>query len=407
MVAGGMFLYFTIRKDINRQIDTSLVTEKDIIRDQLEQTDSIPNFYADFKHQIDVRFTGRNNQEYEIIDDTIIHDDSTGVDLPYRYIIYQGSTPRKRGYSINIMQSVDEKIHLLESVSVYTFGLFISLLVISLLINFLISNRLWQPFYISVRKAERFNILSDATLELPDTNIQEFKQLNRVIEKMTRKMRNDYLSLKEFNENASHELQTPLAIIRSKTELLMQRKDIRKDSLDLIKSINDATNKLFKLNQGLLLISKIENQYYHEVTNLSLVAVIRNWFDNYREIMQLKNITINSEVSSEGLVEMNEALAEVLISNLLSNAVRYNISNGFIEWQIDDSSLTIINSGLPLKTNPEYLFRRFNKESDNPQSVGLGLSIVKKITDSYRMDIRYTCQENIHQVRVRFRNTEA
>ncbi len=407
MVAGGMFLYFTIRKDINRQIDTSLVTEKDIIRDQLEQTDSIPNFYADFKHQIDVRFTGRNTQEYEIIDDTIIHDDSTGVDLPYRYIIYQGSTPRKRGYSISIMQSVDEKIHLLESVSVYTFGLFISLLVISLLINFLISNRLWQPFYISVRKAERFNILSDATLELPDTNIQEFKQLNRVIEKMTRKMRNDYLSLKEFNENASHELQTPLAIIRSKTELLMQKKDIRKDSLDLIKSINDATNKLFKLNQGLLLISKIENQYYHEVTNLSLVAVIRNWFDNYREIMQLKNITINSEVSSEGLVEMNEALAEVLISNLLSNAVRYNISNGFIEWQIDDSNLTIINSGLPLKTNPEYLFRRFNKESDNPQSVGLGLSIVKKITDSYRMDIRYTCQENIHQVRIRFRNTEA
>jgi signal transduction histidine kinase len=404
MIAGGMFLYFTVRKDIYRQIDTSLVTEKDIIRDQLDQTDTIPDFYEDFKHQIDVYFTDSHRSESEIIDDTIIHDDSTGYDLPYRYILYYGSTAKKRGYSISIMQAVTEKIHLLESISFYTIGLFLSLLVISLLINYLISNRLWQPFYKSVRQAERFNIHSDAPLELPHTNIQEFRQLNKVIEKMTRKMRNDYLSLKEFNENAAHELQTPLAVIRSKTELLMQSKEMRKESLNLIKSINEATNKLLKLNQGLLLISKIENQYYQEVTKVSFPGLVNNWLESYREIMQIKNINVETDYSSGAMVEMNEVLAEVLVSNLLSNAVRYNIDNGFIRCIINDTALTIENSGLPLKTNPEYLFRRFNKESDNPQSVGLGLSIVKKITESYKMEITYNYLNEIHSVTVKYRN---
>jgi signal transduction histidine kinase len=403
MVAGGMFLYFTIRKDVYRHIDTSLVTEKDIIRDQLDQTDTIPDFYEDFKHQIDVRFTHHFHHESEIIADTIIHDDSTGYDLPYRYLLYYGSTTGKRGYSILIMQAVTEKIHLLESISVYTIGLFLALLLISLLINYLISNRLWQPFYKSVREAERFNILSEEPLKLPHTNIQEFRQLNGVIEKMTRKMRNDYLSLKEFNENAAHELQTPLAVIRSKTELLMQGKGIKRENFELIRSINEATNKLLKLNQGLLLISKIENQYYHEVKSISLPELVSNWLESYREIMQLRKIEIKSEYTADGIVVMNEVLAEVLVSNLLSNAVRYNVDNGFIRCIVDDTYLTIINSGLPLKTNPEHLFRRFNKESDNPQSVGLGLSIVKEIIENYKMDIKYSCENNIHRVSVRYR----
>ena len=112
---------------------------------------------------------------------------------------------------------LSEKKHLLESISLYTFFLFISLLFISLLLNYLISRKLWSPFYKSVEKADSFNILSDKPLDLPETDILEFQQLNRVIERMTQKMRSDYLNLKEFNENAAHEIQTPLAIIRSKT----------------------------------------------------------------------------------------------------------------------------------------------------------------------------------------------
>jgi len=404
MIAGGMFLYFAIKKDVYRQIDVSLVTEKGIIQDQVEQEETIPDFSATFGRQIDVRFLNSQVPETEVIKDTVIHDDQLGDDVPYRYIYYTGNTLKKRGYSITILQVLTEKIHLMESISLYTFCLFLSLLIISLLINYLISRRLWSPFYKSVEKADSFNILSDKPLDLPETNIIEFQQLNRVIERMTQKMRSDYLNLKEFNENAAHEFQTPLAIIRSKSELLMQSKNLRKESIDLIKSINQATNKLFKLNQGLLIISKIDNQYYNETKKVSLREIVTVYLENYREIMNLRKIRVEFEATSPGMVEMNEVLADILISNLFSNAVRYNIDKGFIKCQIDDQFLIISNSGLPLYSDPELLFRRFQKGSDNPQSVGLGLSIVRKITDVYKMKISYTSEGNIHEVKLSYRH---
>jgi signal transduction histidine kinase len=219
-----------------------------------------------------------------------------------------------------------------------------------------------------------------------------------VLDQMTRKMRNDYLNLKEYNENSAHEIQTPLAIIRSKLEILMQRKELRKGSLYLIKSIDEAATRLLKLNQGLLLISKIDNLYFQEEKEISLRQVIENCITNYKEITQIKKITVEVEAIDPALVKMNEILAEVLISNLISNAVRYNIDDGFIKCFIDRRYLKISNTGAPLKTEPELLFRRFQKASDNTQSVGLGLSIVKKIADTYKMKITYTCSGSIHEI---------
>ncbi len=402
MIAGGMFLYFSIRKDIYRQIDTSLVFEKGIIQDQIEHADSIPDFTASSGHLIEVKFLGHPARETELIKDTVIHDEKSGEDLLFRYICYKGNTIRKQGYSITILQVLSEKIDLLETVGLYTFSLFLSLLFISILLNYLISKRLWSPFYRSVEKADSFDILADKPLDLPQTNIIEFQQLNRVFERMAQKMRSDYLNLKEFNENVSHEIQTPLAVIRSKTELLMQGKNMRKESIALIKSINEATNKLFKLNQGLLLISKIENQYYHETKEVSLRDIVSICLDNYREIMQLKNISVDLEATSGAMVKMNEVLAEVLVSNLISNAVRYNVDNGFIKCHIDERQVIISNSGMPLNCDPELLFKRFNKGNDNPQSVGLGLSIVRKITDSYSMLIVYSSSGNNHEVKLTY-----
>ncbi|MCX6261803.1 MAG: ATP-binding protein, partial [Bacteroidia bacterium] len=128
--------------------------------------------------------------------------------------------------------------------------------------------------------------------------------------------------------------------------------------------------------------------------------IIGNSIIHYKEIMQLKKINVEMEANDPAIVKMNQTLAEVLISNLISNAVRYNIDGGFINCYINNGYLTISNSGAPIKTDPELLFRRFHKTSENPQSVGLGLSIVKKIADTYKMKITYTCSGSIHELRL-------
>jgi len=402
MITGGALLYLTIKKVIYRQIDNSLITEKIIIQDQIEQTDTIPDFEATFGHQIEVKLLNYAVRNFQSIKDTDVYDPKSDSFTPFRYIFSSGNTIQKKGFIITIFQEISEKNELLQDISLYMFFLFFSLLLISILINYLIARRLWRPFYKSVQIAGRFDIQSDKPLDLPHTDIKEFNQLNSVFDDMTHKMRNDYLNLKEFSENAAHEIQTPLAVIRSKTDLLMQQRNLNKDSISLIKSINEATTKLFKLNQGLLLISKIENQAFHEKKIVSLKQIIESGLDNYKEIMQLKKIKVEMDASNEALVEMNDVLAEVLISNLLSNAVRFNINNGFIKCHIDDNNLIITNSGLSITTDPEFLFMRFHKGSDNPQSVGLGLSIVKKITETYGMDITYTCSDSIHKIKLQF-----
>jgi Signal transduction histidine kinase len=403
MVAGAALLYLTIKKVIYKQIDESLITEKTIIEDQIRQTDTIPDFEGTFGHQIEVKLLNYHINRVQSIKDTDIYDSKSDSFIPFRYIFSSGNYVGKKGFIITIFQIISEKNELLHDIEVYLFSLFFSLLLISILINYLIARRLWRPFYNSVKIAGRFDIQSDKPLDLPETDIKEFDQLNRVFDNMTSKMRNDYLNLKEFSENASHEIQTPLAVIRSKTDLLMQQKNLNKESLSLIKSINESTTKLFKLNQGLLLISKIENKVFHEKKKVSLKQITVNALDNYKEIMQLKKITVEMESSDDGMVEMNDVLAEVMISNLLSNAVRFNIDGGFIKCHIDSMFLAITNSGLALSINPEDLFKRFHKNSNNPQSVGLGLSIVKEITESYGMHISYTCNDAIHEIKLQYR----
>jgi signal transduction histidine kinase len=404
MVAGGALLYLSIKKVIYTQTDYNLIIEKTILVNQMELTDSIPDLKASFGNQIDVKLFNYPIREFQSIKDTDIYDSKTDSFTPFRYIFSSGSTPQKRGYIITIFKVTDEKNELLQAIGLYLFFLFFSLFIISILINYLIARRLWKPFYDSVNSAEKFDIQSDKPLDLPDTDIKEFNQLNDVFYYMTTKMRYDYLNLKEFSENAAHEIQTPLAVIRSKADLLMQQKLLNKDSINLIKSINEATTKLFKLNQGLLLISKIENQIFQEKKKVSLTQIIKKSLENYKEIMELKKITVEFEAKDEAVIEMNDVLAEVLISNLLSNAVRFNIDSGFIKCHIDNKFLIISNSGLPLSVNPEDLFKRFYKGTDNPQSVGLGLSIVKKITDGYGMTITYTNNNTNHEIKLQYRH---
>lgn len=402
MVAGAALLYLTIKKVIYKQIDDSLITEKIIIQDQIKTTDSIPDFEAYFGHQIEVKLLNKSVQTYQLIKDTDIYDPKTDSFIPFRYIFSSGNTAEKKGFIITIFQIIREKSELLQDIELYMYFLFFSLLLISILINYMIARKLWRPFYNSVKLAGSFDIQSDKPLDLPESNINEFNQLNDVFYSMTSKMRIDYLNLKEFSENASHEIQTPLAVIRSKTDLLMQQKNLSKDSINLLKSINEATTKLFKLNQGLILISKIENQVFHEKNMVSLKQIAIKGLEGYKEIMLLKKIRVDIDARNEALVEMNEVLAEVLISNLLSNAVRFNIDGGFIKCYIDNMFLSVSNTGLPMTTDPEDLFNRFHKSNDNPQSVGLGLSIVKQITESYGMVITYTCHNAIHEIRLRY-----
>jgi len=133
------------------------------------------------------------------------------------------------------------------------------------LVNYIISRRLWLPFYETIKKINSYDIKNKTLITFPETNIAEFGKLNAVLSSMSQKIREDFFNLKEFTENASHEIQTPLAIIKSKIELLVQSENLSENQVELIQTIDQSVTRLSKLNSGLLLITKIENNQYAEI----------------------------------------------------------------------------------------------------------------------------------------------
>jgi signal transduction histidine kinase len=230
--------------------------------------------------------------------------------------------------------------------------------------------------------------------------VDEFIELNKTAISLTQKVKNDYDSLKSFTGNASHEIQTPLAIIKNKIELLSQSDNLEESQIHIIQSLNDATSRLSRLNQSLLLLTRIENRQFEPSDRIDLSAVVQKSIDNFRELAELKDIKIEKDIKNNITVEMNDSLADILISNIILNAIKHNFPGGTIRIDLNESAFVVSNPGDEPKLKTTELFERFKKESISPESLGLGLSIVKTICDTYGFDVSYHYETGSHVVTV-------
>jgi len=401
-IVGGFVFYNVIQSLFDEQIDETLMTEKQLIVEQINYSDSLPDFRTVFGHMIEVSVFDKPLKKSESIKDTVVYDKGVSEMVLCRHLTAANTSLNKKGYVINIYKPIDETRNLLTAILVAMAMLFVSLMGSLLLVNYFISSRAWIPFYRTLRSLGNYNINQVDPLILGETSISEFKMLNKAIERMSKKIRRDFLNLKEFNENASHELQTPLAIIKSKLELLIQNEHLSEEQVQLIRSVHDAAARISKLNQGLLLISKIENNQFQAIEEVDLSKIIQRNLENFDEIIRMKEISLSCDCSTQVIVSINKILGEMLISNLVSNSIRHNIQSGKLSIKTDRSMIVISNSGHPLNIEPQLLFQRFRKSDRTTDSVGLGLAIVKQIVDYFNWRIEYEFSNGIHTVTIWF-----
>lgn len=257
------------------------------------------------------------------------------------------------------------------------------------------------PFYATLKKLQRFNLKSKKKLELPATRTKELKELNCFVSKMTDKAVDDYNSLKEFAENASHELQTPLAIIRSKLELLSES-DIQGGQAVLISDMQNAVDKLTRINRSLILLSRLENNEYATEEEVNLSRYTQEAVNAFGDLAALKSLSLRCSIDPDVDVCLHASLADILLNNLISNAIRHNVPGGSIDVVLNHRCLVIKNSGLPPETPTEDMFQRFKKGSQSQNSIGIGLSIVKQICEMNLFEIRYHYAAERHIVEISF-----
>ncbi|HEY8690851.1 MAG TPA: HAMP domain-containing sensor histidine kinase, partial [Chitinophagaceae bacterium] len=321
LLVSAVCYYFLIRSVLITQLQKDLKVEELEIKDFIKENSRLPDptnykdeqeeFIPSDEQKIERRFNSVN-----------IFNKKHKEDITYRQLQFPISVAGHQ-YKILVRKSEEETDDLIKLIVMITLGILFILLVALFLINRLFLNNLWKPFNTTLQQIKQFNLSGKEKLHLEQSNISEFTELNNAVTIMTNRVSQDYDEIKNFTENASHEIQTPLAIIKSKLELLSQSENLKEEQMNTIQSVYEATNRLSKLNQSLILLTKIDNQQFKESEEVNISILINKHLSNYEELIAAKLITIKKNIDDNVKMNMNETLAEILISNLITNAIKH------------------------------------------------------------------------------------
>ncbi len=304
---------------------------------------------------------------------------------------YMGQTFQVELYkSTTSTDKLVERVTLLMTLMVILFltGLFI--------LNRLIFSNLWKDFFSTLDRLKSFHLTHEA-IPAKTSDIREFNELNHVLEKLTIRLSKDFLKLREYTDNTMHELQTPLSVIKAKTELLLQSENLKESDAMIIRDIYRNADHLSRLNATLAMITRIENQQYTDKEMIEMPKLIDQHLNVFEDLIRLKNIHIRKHYQKESIVVfMHQGLADVLIINLLKNAIVHNIEDGDLHIELTENRLMISNTGDEKELDPEMIFRRFYQGKKQTNSFGLGLSLVKNICDYYGYEIHYNYENKMH-----------
>lgn len=229
-----------------------------------------------------------------------------------------------------------------------------------------------------------------------------FRRQRDIIQRQERLLRQEYLNLKEFTENAAHEMQSPMAIIQSKLDILLQSSNLTEVELRQIGAVSSATMRLSAVNRSLLLLAKIENNQFPIETQVQFGKIVAERLADFSELFAEKGISVNQQIDATFRVQSNPFLANLIVSNLVRNALAHNVDEGRVEVELSADRFRTVNTGRVLTVPPETLFERFQKGGHDPNSTGLGLALVKKACEAHNWGLSYTHQEGTHTLEVRF-----
>jgi signal transduction histidine kinase len=396
-IIAGVLFYFVINFFFRDQLNEKLISDIKVIQKSIKRNGILPNYYP----FIEIREVSlQSDRSYEIAD-TLIFDEIEKKDIPFRQISLVSSINGKR-YLIAARDTLLEDEDLMQAIAIATGSVFIFLLISLYFINRRLSLNIWQPFYKMLDELKEFSYDKPGFMLSSVSQPDEFKELNKTLAKLTQKVISDYQSLKRFTEDASHEIQTPLAVIQSKLETLMQYPDLKKEKAELINSAYVYTLRISKLTQTLLLLTKIANDQFPDKKAINLSELLVEKISVFEDHILEKSLNLVKEIEQECFFESNFLLAESLLINLLGNAVKHSITGGEINIKLDKFHLEISNRGNPSTVPSSKLFDRFYKSDKSSDSPGLGLSIVKEICRLNKWDIKYEIEDDLHKVTINF-----
>lgn len=393
-VVGSMAFYFVLRVILLRQLDDALHTEQTEIISYVQMHDKKPEVVNAYNQQITFEIVR------ELPKKTLYRSEKAkaleGNEIEWMRKLIFGIAIGGTNYRVTVSKSQVETEDLLQMVIVVGAGMIALILLAGYAVNRVVIKRLWKPFYKTVNEVEQFQLTKQQALQLPVSGISEFDLLNQQLSRMTERAQQDYQVVKEFSANAAHEMQTPLAVIRTHTEALMQDEELLEQHNKSIQTIDQSVNRLTRLNHDLLLLARIENGQFPQQEKIDLDKIIQQKTDELPELLASKKITLQVNLTPVRIY-CNPHLAEVIVNNLLNNAIRYNKEGGIIKIALTPRQLIISNTSPLPALEKGKISRRFYRHPDTKaEGNGLGLSIVSQVCAVTGFTFQYDYQQGLH-----------
>ena len=390
---GSVFMYFAVRVILAEDLSSRLYQMQGNFIDNINSKNDINS--ASNQHVfINESFVINTTQ----FSDTVLIENDKYV--LYRKICFYHNLQNKI-YKVEILQSQAQTDLLIWRIVILNVALAMVFFLIIFFLNQISVRRGLKVFYSTVSKLENFNISKPELMYFENAEIDELKKLTEVLKKMSIKISSDFNEQKEYTENVSHEIQTPLAIISSKADELLQSENLKKEEMEQLEIIMNTTTRLAKINQALILLTKIDNRFYTDISVISIDKIIHEKLDFFSDLILEKKIILKTNICNTLDFKMNRYLADTLFLNIIKNAIMHNNINGSINILLEGNILQIMNTG-PKLSNKENIFKRFVRSS-NKDSLGIGLSIVKRVCNFYFIDINYSF-DSVHRFNLNFKD---
>lgn len=403
MAVWGVLFYYAIIDEVVDETDDTLENYGEILMESalhdpsiLETEGSLMSFY---------KFTPISEEEgrhyRQVFYDATVYIELEDEDEPVRVMCTAFRMPDGQYYELKLMISILERDDMVEAMLWYLGALFLLFLICTSIGIQLVLKGVFRPLH---RLLDWLHCIQPSK-EVPPldnpTKIREFRQLSDAALDMGNRSYKAYEEQKQFIENASHELQTPLAIVRGKVELLAESEGMTEQQMEQLDEIYATLGRAVKLNKSLLLLSRIENGQYTEMEDVSVDEILDELLPDLMDIYEHKQVRlIRKREEQPFIIRCNHSLAQILVSNLVKNSLLHNREGGELQVLTTPTSLVIKNTGdVPL--DGEKLFRRFYHGMDGKKdSTGLGLAIARSIALSSSLKLTYEWQDGMHTFRL-------
>lgn len=378
-----------------QHLDKEEINDFLIRKDTAETYASFSTLHSEFLQLYQIRNGQGHPNSFYKNENRIIEEEENN----YR-ILYFDFTYENCNYRLEIGNSLSEIEDLIYVIRIFILIVLIASILVTFFSEAVFIEYLLKPFNKIINaKIKYINDPDSFDFTPVETYSDEFKELDEGLNLMMIRIQEVFNKEKQFIANVSHELLTPIALLKNRFENLIQNKSLDNQAIDKVASSLKTLDVLKKIINNLLLISKIENNQYHANETIDIRQLLQELVEEFDDRIKDKNIQVRFDVDKPIVIKGNKALLHVMFFNLIGNAIKYNKTNGILIFSdaLVDGNHTVVISDTGFGMTQDqllHIFDRFARMNFNQDGQGLGLAITKSIAQFHHIGIDVTSEIN-------------